>query len=128
MTVTTKTTILIPARAASVSLSTDSIDHLMASSILDRLGMSLQDLSLEYGDVIIPDSDISHQLYYSSNYNASTLMGYIWCEQGIYYTSNVIGGNHHSPEQAALDLLDRATVIDCLYAIELERAMAVDYD
>lgn len=122
---TTKTTVLIPARAASVSI--DSIDHLMASSILDRLGFTLQDLSLDYGNVIIPDSDISHQLYYSSNYNANTLMGYIWCEQGIYYTSNVIGGNHQSPYVAALDLLDRATVIDCLYTIELERAMAVDY-
>jgi hypothetical protein len=126
MTVTTANPILIPARAASVS--TDQIDHLMAQSILDRLGMSLQDLSLDYGDVVIPDNDISHQLYFSSNYNASTLLGYVWCENDIYYTSNVIGGNHRHPELAALDLLDRATVIDCLYAISLERAMAVDYD
>jgi hypothetical protein len=127
MTVTTKSTILIPARAASVSLTTDSIDSQMAESILDRLGFSLQDLSLEYGDVVIPDNDISHQLFFSSNYNASTLMGYVWCENGVYYTSNVIGGNHTHPAIAALDLLDRATVIDCLYTIELERAMAVDY-
>lgn len=127
MTVTTETTILIPARAASVSLSTDSIDHLMASSILDRLGMSLQDLSLDYGDVIIPDGDISHQLYFSSEYNASTLLGYVWCENDVYYTSNVIGSNHRHPKVAALDLLDRATVNDCLYTISLERAMAVDY-
>lgn len=127
MTVSTKSTLLIPALAASVSLSTESIDSQMAESILDRLGFSLQDLSLEFGDVVIPDSDISHQLFYSSSYNASTLFGYIWCEQGIYYTSNVIGGNHRSPYVAALDLLDRATVIDCLYTISLERAMAVDY-
>lgn len=120
------TTALISTRAASISIKP--IDHLIAQSILDRLGMSLQDLSLEYGDVVIPDGDISHQLYYGSNYNASTLLGYVWCENDIYYTSNVIGGNHSHPELAALDLLDRATVIDCLYAIELERAMSVDYD
>lgn len=127
MTATTKNTILIPARAASVSLTTDSIDSQMAESILDRLGFSLQDLSLEFGNVVIPDGDISHQLFFSSNYNANTLYGYVWCEQGVYYTSNVIGGNHRHPAIAALDLLDRATVIDCLYTISLERAMAVDY-
>lgn len=56
-------TALIPARAASVSVSIDSLDFQMAQSILDRLGMSLQDLSLEFGNVVIPDGDISHQLY-----------------------------------------------------------------
>lgn len=128
MTVTTKTTVLIPARAASVSLSTDSIDSQMAECILDRLGFSLQDLSLEYGDVVIPDNDISHQLFFSSNYNASTLIGYVWCENDVYYASNVVGGNHRHAAIAALDLLDRATVIDCLYAISTERSTALDYD
>jgi hypothetical protein len=128
MTVTTQSPVLIPARAASVDLSADTIDHLMARSILDRLGFSLQDLSLEYGDVVIPSGDISHQLYYGSNYNATTLYGYVWCDNGIYYASNVIGGNHRHPELAALDLLDRATVLDCFYTISLERAMANDYE
>lgn len=121
------TTTLVANRIASISNSI-AIDFQMASSILDRLGFCLQDLSLEYGDVVIPDGDISHQLYYSSEYNASTLMGYIWRENDVYYTSNAFGDNHRSAEQAALDLLEPYKVVDCLYMIQLERIMAVDYD
>jgi hypothetical protein len=101
------------------------IDDKMAQSILDRLGYTLQDLALEYGDVVIFDNDISHQLYYGSEYNAANLMGYVWLENGIYYTG--AGINHKSPELAALDLLERHLVVDTAYAIELERATAKDY-
>lgn len=102
------------------------IDDKMAQSILDHLGYTLQDLSLEYGDVVLPNEDISHQLFYSSPYNSTELMGYVWIDNGLYYTSCGVL-NHESPELAALELLSRHLVIDTAYAIELERATAPDY-
>jgi hypothetical protein len=118
------TTILVPTQLDLSSFSVE-IDDKMAQSILDRLGYTLQDLSLEYGDVVIFDNDISHQLYYGSEFNSANLMGYVWVENGIYYTGT--GINHKSPELAALDLIERNKVIDAAYAIELERVTALDY-
>jgi hypothetical protein len=120
------TQILIPARAQSIQSAP--IDFKMAESILDRLGYRLQDLSLEYGDVIIPQEDITHELYYPSIHNTHNIAGYIYCENGIYYASGSHWNNHKTPECAALDLLDSAIVNDAKYAIELERAMSKDYD
>lgn len=102
------------------------IDDKMAQSILDRLGYTLQDLSLDYGDVVIPDGDISHQLYYGSEYSSTNLMGYIWVENDIYYVKTG-AMNHLSPELAALELLPRHIVIDTAYQIQDERATAPDY-
>ena len=102
------------------------IDDKMAQSILDHLGYTLQDLSLEYGDVVIPNEDISHQLFYSSPYNSAELVGYVWIDNGVYYTSCGVL-NHKSPELAALELLPRHLVIDTAYAIEFSRATAPDY-
>jgi hypothetical protein len=117
--------ILIPARAASIQ-----IDFQMAQSILDRLGYTLRDLSLEYGDVVIPHDDITHELHYPSHHNSHNIAGYIYCDNGIYYTSGEHWNNHRQPECAALDLLDRAVVEDCRYTIDLERAASdmPDYD
>jgi hypothetical protein len=121
------TQILIPARAKSLQSAATPIDFQMAESILDRLKYTLRDLSLEFGDVIIEDGDITHELYYPSINNSHTIAGYIYCENGIYYASGSHWNNHKTPEQAALDLLDRAIVNDCLYQIKLERAAAPDY-
>jgi hypothetical protein len=100
------------------------IDFQMAQSILDKLGYSLQDLSLDYGDVVIPSGDISHQLYYSSIHSTINLMGYVWTESDLYYVGT---NNHKTPEQAALELLDPAVVQRTAIEIELERAMVPDY-
>ncbi len=111
---------LIPARAA--SLQSAPIDHLMANSIVDRLGYTLRDLSLEYGDVIIPQGDITHELHYPSINNSHTIAGYIYCENGVYYASGSHWNNHITAECAALDLLDRAIIEDARYVLEIERA------
>ena len=118
-------TTLIPARAK--SLESAPIYHLMAESILDLLGYRLRDLSQEYGDVILDDGDIAYELYYPAVNNNHTIAGYIYNENGIYYASGSHWNNHKTPECAALDLLDRAIVNDCLYQIETERAAAPDY-
>lgn len=110
------------------STPTQPIDFQLAQSILDRLDFFLRDLSLEYGDVVIPQEDITHELYYSSNYNSHNIAGYIYCENGIYYTAAHAWRNHKHPALAALELLERAVVEDARHVIELERAMAVDYD
>lgn len=101
------------------------IDHKLAASILDRLGYSLQDLSLEYGDVVIPSGDVSHQLWYDSIENACTIMGYVWCENGIYYVSG--NANYETPEEAALELLDRHLVEVTAAKIRLDRLLGPDY-
>lgn len=116
------TAITFPAQFDTVSVS---IDTKMAESILDHLGYTLQDLSLDYGDVVIADNDISHQLYYGSNYSTVNLVGYVWIENDIYYTGS--GINHKTAELAALDLIERHLVVDTAYAIELERMVAKDY-
>jgi hypothetical protein len=121
------TQILIPARAKSLESAATPIDHLMAESILDRLGYKLRDLSLEFGDVIIPHNDMTHELYYPAINNSHTIAGSIYCENSIYYASGSHWNNHKTPEQAALDLLDRAVVNDAMYQIEIERAAAPDY-
>jgi hypothetical protein len=120
-------TTLIPARAKSLQSAATPIDFQMAESILDRLGYTLRDLSLKYGDVIIEDGDITHELYYPSLGNTHTIAGYIYCESGIYYASGSHWNNHKTPECAALDLLDRAIVNDAMYQIEIERASVPDY-
>lgn len=102
------------------------IDHQLAASIIDHLGFSLQDLSLDYGDVVIPSGDISHQLFYGSTYSDINLLGYIWVENGVYYVAN--GGNHRSADQAALDLLPVDLVQDAATRILLERSTIPDYD
>jgi hypothetical protein len=119
------TTLLIPARAASLQTTT-AIDHRMADCILDRLGCTLEDLSIKYGDVIIPSGDITHQLYYGSNYSTANLLGYVWCENGVYFTGGG-GGNHETPQQAAIELLDSLLVADCKLALEDHQATAVEY-
>ena len=101
------------------------IDHLLAQSILDELGFSLQDLSLEYGDMAIPSGDISHQLWYDSIDNACTILGYVWIENGIYYARH--DRNHHTAEQAALDLLDPTLVQATAIKIQLEKQLLPDY-
>jgi hypothetical protein len=101
-------------------------DHLLAQSILDRLGYNLQDLSLEYGDVVIPDGDISHQLWYDSIDNSCNIMGYVWIENDLYYVSGGVG-NHTTPECAALELLDPKVVAAYAVAIEAERDLQKEY-
>jgi hypothetical protein len=100
-------------------------DWQLADSILNRLGYSLQDLSIEFGDVVIPSGDISHQLWYDSIDNACTIMGYVWIENGIYYAKH--GHNHKFPEIAALDLLDEGLVQTTAVRILLDRQLASEY-
>ena len=101
------------------------IDWQLASDILDRLGYSLQDLSLDFGDVIISDGDISHVLYYSSHHSTFNSMGSIWVENGIYYAKP--DRNHRTHEMAALDLLDPELVQATAAKILLERQLVPDY-
>ena len=70
--------------------------------------------------------DISHQLWFDNIDNPCALLGYVWLENGIYYTSTS-PDNHATPQPAALDLLDSDMVRDCAFNIELERLMAKDY-
>jgi hypothetical protein len=101
------------------------IDHLLAGSILDRLGYSLEDLSLKYGDVVIPSGDIHSQLWYDSIDNSCTIMGYVWIENDIYYASGNI--NYATPEQAALELLGEELVQITAAKIQTERQALPDY-
>lgn len=101
------------------------IDHQLAQSILNKLDYSLQDLSLDFGDVVIPDGDISHQLWYDSIDNACTIVGYVWIENDIYYSKP--DRNHRHAELAALDLLDPELVKTTAAKIQLERQMLPDY-
>jgi hypothetical protein len=101
------------------------IDHRLAGSVLDRLGYLLEDLSLKYGDVVIPSGDISHQLWYDSIDNSCTIMGYVWVENDIYYAKP--DRNHHTPEIAALDLLDPKLVQATANDILAERESLPDY-
>ena len=112
------TTLLIPARAASIQSAP--IDFQLAQSILDRLGYTLRDLEMEYGDVCFAEGDITHELYYGSLYNTHNIIGYVRQEVGYYYTDGQ--NNYQHAECAALDLLDRAIVEDARYTIEIERA------
>jgi hypothetical protein len=112
------TQLLIPARAASIKFAP--VDFQLAQSILDRLGYTLRDLSLEYGDVCFGNGEITHELHYSSLFNSHTIMGYVKQENGIYYTDG--NNNYQHAECAALDLLDRGIVEDARYQIELDRA------
>lgn len=99
-------------------------DHQMAASIIDRLGYTLQDLSLEFGDVIIEDGDISHQLFYGSIDSTANIIGYIRIENGIYFTRI---NNYRTPEEAALELLPTTLVEATRKEIEAERAAMPDY-
>jgi hypothetical protein len=102
-------------------------DHQLAQSVLDRMGLTLQDLSLEYGNVVIPSGDISHQLYYGSVYTAFNLIGYVWIENGLYHTSIADAGNFSHPEAAALSLVPRPLVEGYINAIIRERELAFQY-
>jgi hypothetical protein len=99
------------------------IDERTAEAVLNKLGYVLQDLGLEYGDVVIADNDISHQLYYSSEYSSINLIGYVHIENGIYYTDN--NNNHRSPEQAALDLIPQSLIDWALDKIKIDRLNGV---
>jgi hypothetical protein len=101
------------------------IDFKMAESILDRLGYSIEDLSLNYPDVVFENGEISHQLWYGSIASTCNIMGYICQCNGVYYVSG--NRNYATYQQAALELLNPNVVEDCRFAIELERSMAVDY-
>ena len=101
------------------------IDHQLAESILDRLGYSIQDLALEYGEVVIPSGDISHVLFYSSHHSTFNSMGSIWVENDIYYVSG--NTNYATPEQAALELIDPKIAAACASLILSERSAAPDY-
>lgn len=81
-------TTLIPARAK--SLESAPVDHLMAKSILDRLGYGLRDLSLEYGDVVIPQNDVTHELYYPAVNNSHTIACYIYCDVKTVFTMHLV--------------------------------------
>lgn len=110
------------------TISTASIDSKMAESVLHELGYSLQDLSLEYGDVVIASDDITHQLYRSSIHSAYNLFGYVWCENGLYYVATNYYSSYKTPEEAAIQLLDRKVVTECVRHIQQRRDAAPDYD
>ena len=97
-------------------------DHRLASSILDQLGYTLEDISLNYGDVVIPQGDISHQLYLNNS-----LLGHIWQWEGFYHTSpNCI--DRTTPELAALDLLPQSEILAAKLQLEINRALVPDYN
>ena len=95
------------------------INHILATDILETLGYDLEDLSLKYGDVVIPGGDISHQLLYQHKNGSTEVIGYVYIENGIYYTGK--HNNYVTAQQAALDLIDSKTVQNIAFALELER-------
>ena len=96
-------------------------DHQLANSILDTLGYTLQDISLAYGDVVIPQGDISHQLY-----KGNSLLGHVWAWGGCYHVSpDCI--DRTTPELAALDLITHAEIRYATKKIEANRALVPDY-
>jgi hypothetical protein len=103
------------------------IDFQLAQSVLDRLGYILQDLSLDYGDVVIPSGDISHQLYYKSAYSDCNLIGYVWIENGLYHTAVLDAGNFLFPEAAALSLLPHDLVEKTVKEIEWDSENSFQY-
>lgn len=113
----TFTTIAAPTTA------TKSINFQMASSILDRLGYELEEIDI-HGEG--NGSGITHHLFYRSISSSCNILGYVNCENGIYYVNPA--NNHRTAECAALELLDREVVEYCRVLIELERAASPDYD
>lgn len=109
------------------TIETAPIDHKMAQSVLDELGYNIQDLSLEYGDVVIPSGDITHQVYYSSTRSDYELMGYIWCENDLYYVATNYYDSYRTPQEAAIQLLDKKVVAECVDRIQQRRDAAPDY-
>lgn len=102
------------------------IDFKMAESILDRLGYSIEDLSLNHPDIAFENGEISHQVWYDSIDSTCNILGYIRQCNGVYYVSG--SRNYTTYQQAALELLNPTIVEECRYVIELKRAMATDYD
>lgn len=101
------------------------IDFRLATDVLERLGFDLQDLSMEYGDVVIENGEISHQLWYDAPDSSCVIMGYVYQDREIFYVSG--GGNYRMPQLAALELLDRQAVEAAAFAIEFERMRMPEY-
>ena len=98
----------------------------MSELILNHLNYTLQDLSLEYGDVAIENDEISHQLYYASSYSSCNLIGYVYHDNGLYHTA--IGcDNYDNASQAALDLISKQSVSVALAAIAQHQLTTGDY-
>lgn len=111
--------------AIALATKTDSqIDARMAESILDELGYTLEDVSLSLGDVVIEDGDISHQLYYGTDYSTAQILGYVRVENGIYFTHL---NNYRSPEEAALELIPQFVIKGAIERIESRKSEMPDY-
>ena len=89
------------------------IDHITACNVLENLGYSLDCIDIG------ANCDISHQLYYSSIYSSFNLLGYIYRENGIYYSGNG-DTNCVSPEQAAILLLPNKLVQSTILELKVE--------
>ena len=96
-------------------------DHRLASSILDHLGYTLRDLSLEYGDIVITHGDISHDLFWGNS-----LLGHVWTWGGDYHTS-LNYSSRITAELAALDLLPSYEIEAAVKQLEINRALVPDY-
>jgi len=111
----------------SAGLITDNkmIDYKMSELILNHLNYTLDDLSIYIG-IPAENGEISHQLYYASSYSSCNLIGYVYHDNGLYYTA--IGcDNYDNPDRAALDLISKQSVSIALAAIAQHQITTGDY-
>jgi hypothetical protein len=94
-----------------------SIDWRMADKILSRLGYNLDELNAD-SDYEPTNGAVSHQLHYPSSYNSCNIMGYIYCDNGIFYTNG--DNNYRHAEEAALELIPDRLIYDAYLLINGE--------
>jgi hypothetical protein len=107
-------------RPASITTATEeiiSIDWNMASKILTRLGYILDELNAD-SDYEPTNGAVSHQLCYAAIDNATTVQGYIYCDNGIYFTDG--DNNYRHAEEAAMELIPDRLIYDAYPLINSE--------
>lgn len=93
-----------------------SIDFRMASKILSRLGYTLDELNAD-SDYEPTNGAVSHQLHYPTIHNSATILGYIYCDNGIFYTND---NNYRHAEEAAMELIPDRLIYDAYLVINSE--------
>jgi hypothetical protein len=94
---------------SSATFTIDAIDPRMAESILERLGYNLNELNAD-SDRAPTNGEISHQLHYPSLNSSFNVMGYIYCDNDIFYTNG--DNNYRHAELAALELIPSHLLYD----------------
>jgi hypothetical protein len=106
-------------RPSSATTATESIsiDWRMADKILSHLGYTLNELNAD-SDYVPTNGAVSHQLHYPSSHNSANIMGYVYCDNGMFYTNG--DNNYRHAEEAALELVSADLVQDAYLLINGE--------